>query len=222
MSGPADRLARFFTPADLAAIEAAVREVEARTAGELVPYAVGQSDAYARAAWTAATLGALGGGLVAALVHTLGHEWGLDPALWMALPPASGAALGWLAVVAVPGLRRALVPAEVLDHRVRQRATAAFVAEEVFRTRDRTGILLFLSVFERRVLVLADVGIAARVAQREWDEIATAIAAGIRRGAPGPALAAGIRRCGELLATRVPVAPADRDELPDQLRTDPS
>ena len=77
-------------------------------------------------------------------------------ALWIALPPAAGAALGWLAALFLPDLRRALVPAEALAARVHQRATQAFVEEDVFRTRDRTGILIFISLFEHRVVVLAD------------------------------------------------------------------
>jgi putative membrane protein len=170
-----------------------------------------------RALWSAATLGALSGGLLAALLRWTGEVWGGPVALWIALPPAAGAALGWLAALLVPGLRRALVPAEVLAARVHQRATQAFVAEEVFRTRDRTGILIFVSLFEHRVVVLADRGLDGRVAPREWEEVVAGIVAGMRRGEPGPALAEGIRRCASL-AAQAPPRPDDRDELPGQLR----
>jgi putative membrane protein len=210
-------LERFFSPADHAAIEAAVREVEARSAGEIVPYAVERSDRYTRALWSAATLGALTAALAAALVWWAGDVWGGPVALWIALPPATGAALGWLATLAFPALRRALASADVLAERVHQRATQAFVEEEVFRTRDRTGILIFVSLFERRVVVLADRGLDGRVAPREWEDVVAGIVAGIRRGTPGPALAEGIRRCASL-AAQLPPRPDDRDELPGQLR----
>jgi len=52
-------LQRFFSPADREAIEAAVREVELTTAGEIVPFAVGRSDAYVAASWKGALSGAL-------------------------------------------------------------------------------------------------------------------------------------------------------------------
>jgi putative membrane protein len=208
---------RFFSPADHAAIETAVREAEARSAGEIVPYAVERSDRYARAFWTAATLGALVAALAAALVRWASDVWGGPLVLWIALPPGAGAALGWLAVLALPGLRRALVPPDVQAERVRQRATQAFVEEEVFRTRGRTGILIFLSLFERRVLVLADRGLDGHVTSGEWAEVADGIAAGMRRGQPGPALAEAIRRCASL-AARLPPRSDDRDELPGQLR----
>jgi putative membrane protein len=194
-----------------------VRDAEARTAGEIVPYAVERSDPYTRALWTAATLGALlaAGGAVA--VRWAAGVWGGPLALWIALPPAAGAALAWLIVLAAPGLRRRLVPPDVLAARVHQRATQAFVEAEVFRTRGRTGLLLFVSLFERRVVVLADRGLDGIVAPQEWDEVVAAVAAGMRRGTPGPALAEGIRRCAEL-AARVPRRADDRDELPGQLR----
>jgi putative membrane protein len=210
-------LERFFSPTDHAAIEAAVREAEGRSAGEIVPYALERSDRYVRALWTAATLGALGASLAAALLPWASDAWDGPAALWIALPPAAGAALGWLAALTVPALRRALVPPEVMAERVHQRATQAFLEEEVFRTRDRTGILIFLSLFEHRVVVLADRGLDGRVAPREWEEIVAGISAGIRRGEPGVALAEGIRRCAGL-AARMPPRPDDRDELTGQLR----
>ena len=143
-------------------------------------------------------------------------------AAWLALPPALGAAAGYLLGAAWPGLRLRLVHADVIEHRVRQRAMAAFVEEAVFRTRDRTGILIFLSLLERRVIVLADAGINARVAQFEWDAIVADVVGGMRRGQAGAALAAAIRRAGDVLAAhRFARHPDDRDELTDDLRQRP-
>jgi putative membrane protein len=216
-------VAKFFSPADLAEVAAAVREVEARSAGEIVPYAVGSSDTYPSAVWKAATLGALLAALAAAVAYELGGLWGPSPALWLALPPPAGAALGYLGAALIPALRRALLPPELLDQQVRQRALAAFVEQEVFRTKGRTGILVFLSLFERRVVILADQGITTKVGQPEWDAIVAGVVAGIRGGAPGRALADGILHCGDLLARHgVAAAPGDVDELPDRLRMEPS
>jgi hypothetical protein len=67
----AGRLDTAFSPDDLAAIEAAVREVESRSPGEVVPYATDRSDAYPEVAWITAAMGALLGGLAVAssLLH---------------------------------------------------------------------------------------------------------------------------------------------------------
>ena len=212
-------LDRYFTRADRDAIEAAVKEVELTTAGEIVPFAVGRSDHYAAASWKGALAGALLFTAVAAGVSELRPFWGVLLPLWIALPPALGALAGFLLTLAAPPLRRRLIPPEVVELRVRQRALTAFVEQEVFRTRERTGILIFLSLFEHRVLVLGDAGINAGVKPHQWEEIAAAIAEGVRRGHPGPALADGIRRCAGLLSAHVARQPTDQDELGNALRT---
>ncbi len=213
-------VATFFKDSDLEAVKAAVHEAEARTAGEIVPYVVGESDDYHVAVWRGATFGALGGALGAALVHALGGLWGGWFAAWVVAPTALGCVLGFLAAAYIPAVRRALVDSQTMDHSVRRRAEAAFLHEEVFRTRDRTGILVLLSLFERRVVILGDTGINALVQQHEWDAIVAAIVAGISAGRPAQALVEGIGACGRLLERRgLPVKPDDRDELSDELRT---
>jgi len=211
-----------FSRKDLGAIEEAVREVEARSPGEVVPYAVDRSDGYPEAAWVAATLGGLVGGLAAGSVYAALGGWIDAPSLWIAAGPAAGAAAGYLLAMLWPALRVHLTHAAVVERRVHQRALAAFVEQEVFRTRERTGMLIFLSLLEHRVIVMADTGISARVPQHEWDGIVTAIVGGIRQGQPGPALAAAIRRCGDLLADHgFRRRRGDRDELSDELRHRP-
>lgn len=207
-----------FSEADLEAVRRAVAGAEGETSGEIVPYVVDASDAYEGALWKGAAIGALGAAVAAAVTHALAGLWG-GFALWIALPAAGGGALGYLLAALVPAVRRALVPPDVLERRVRRRAAVAFVDEEVFNTAERTGILLFLSLFERRVVVLGDAGINARVGEGEWLGITRDIAAGIRQGRPGEALVEGIAACGRLLARRgVEIRPDDRNELRDDLR----
>lgn len=212
------QLEAFFSAADREAVEAAVREAESGTAGEIVPVAVGRSDLYVSSVWKAALAGALVFSILAAAVYEAGRFWGALLPLWIAVPPAAGAAAGFLAGALVPAVRRWLVPPATMELRVRQRALAAFVENEVFRTRDRSGILIFLSLFEHRVLVIGDTAVNACVQPREWEEIVAGIAAGIREGRPGPALAEGVRKCSGLLA-RVVRRPEDADELANRLRT---
>jgi putative membrane protein len=210
----------FFSKSDLEAVERAVNAAEGRTAGEIVPFVVGASDDYPEAAWRGATLGALLAALAAALVHEIGGLWGGWFAAWVIVPPLVGAVAGLLAATSVPWLRRLLIHDATIELNVRRRAEQAFLREEVFATRDRTGILVFLSLLEHRVVVLADKGISAVVEQREWDAIVAGIVAGIRARRSAAALVEGIAACGELLARRgVAIRPDDRDELSDALRT---
>jgi putative membrane protein len=210
---------RMFSEADLGAVKRAVEEVEKKTSGEVVPYVVGASDDYRDAPWHAATLGILLAVLAAAVVHELGGYWGGWFAAWLLVPVIAGAALGFLAAAASPAVRRWMVDHETLEQRVRLRAESAFLREEVFRTNERTGVLVFLSLFERRVVILGDAGINAKVRQEEWDGIVAGMTAGIRAGRPAEALVAGIKKCGALLHREgVEIRPDDRDELSDELR----
>ncbi|HEX7183166.1 MAG TPA: hypothetical protein VF756_15100 [Thermoanaerobaculia bacterium] len=216
---PKDDLHKLFTDADLEAVRAAVREAEARTAGEIVPYVVAASDVYANALWKGAAFGALVGPLIALAVYHLEELWGTHLNLWVSLPAAAGAAAGYLLAALIPIVRRWLAGDEILDLRTRQRAEMAFLEQEVFRTRDRTGILIFLSLFEHRVVVLGDSGINQQVEQRQWEGIVADLVTGIRAGRPGAALVEAIRQCGELLERHgVALQPGDRNELPDELR----
>ena len=66
--------------------------------------------------------------------------------------------------------------------------------EEVFKTRDRTGILIFLALFEHRAVILADEGIHRAVPREEWQALVDELVAGIRAGRGVAAL------CGPFLA----------------------
>jgi putative membrane protein len=207
-----------FGEAELARIREAVTRAEQRTAGELVTYLVGECDAYPEATWRAAGLGGLLGLTAAAGLHDLLGLWGGPALLWSTVPALLGAGAGAL-LARVPALRRALVSRRRIDRRVQLRAEAAFLEEEVFRTRDRSGILIFLALFEHRAVVLGDVGIYRVVAPAEWQGVVDALIAGIREGRPVDALVAAVETCGRLLEERgVAIRAGDLDELANQPR----
>jgi putative membrane protein len=221
-TGSTTKPVAFFTEVDLEAVRSAVQEAEAGTSGEIVPYVVPASDAYTSAVWKGAAFGALCGPLLALIAFRLSGglwRWGSWLSLWIVLPATLGTAAGYLLAASVPAVKRWLAGPATLDTRVRQRAAMAFLAEEVFKTRERTGILLFVSLFERRVVVLGDSGINRQVEAQHWEGVVATVVGGIGTGRPGAALAAGIRQCGELLARfGVAIRPDDSNELADDLR----
>ena len=202
-------------------IRQAVAAAEQRTAGEIVPYVVRQSGDYDVAAWRGAAFGALALGLAALAVAWLydGWGWGWLYSSWAtALAMAAGGVAGALATLAEP-VRRALAGADLLDTAVHRRAAVAFVEEEVFDTRDRTGILLFVSLFEHRIEVVGDAGINAKVEPGEWAEVVDLIRDGILRRSLADGLVAAVERCGDLLHRRgVALRDDDADELADDVR----
>jgi putative membrane protein len=209
----------YFSQAELDQVRDATRRAEGGTAGELVCVIVQRSDGYEDARWRAATLGALAGGLVAAYGIYAIESWSPLAPLWPAVAPLAGAAAAWLLATGVPAIERELAGFETMRRRVRQGAARAFVVEEVFATRQRTGVLIFLSLFERRVEIVCDEGIRALVPAAAWTEISTRLASGITRGSAGTALVEAIEACGALLAKHgLERASADLNELPDEPR----
>lgn len=208
-----------FTEADRARIAAAVGAAESRSRGEIVTAIVPRSDDYDGAVWRGAAFGALLGPLLLALADLATGAWGDPPPWWMVLSAAGGCALGFLAVRSSARLTRWLAADDEIDLRVGRAAREAFLEHEVFATRDRSGVLIFLSLLERRVVVLGDSGIDAVVEPGEWSEVVDRIVRGIREGRAADALVAAVGRCGELLdRAGLERRSDDRDELDDRPR----
>lgn len=218
MAPGSELLGGIFGEEDLAAITEATRAAEGRTAGEIVPYIVARVDSHGEARLAGALLGALSLSLLAGLTHFLGEHWGGSGILWITLPTLLGALLGSTVAGFAP-IGRRLIPQEDLANRVRRRAEAAFLQEEVFKTRHRTGILIFLALWEHRAVILGDEGIHRVVPPNTWDDLVARLTRGIGAGRPKEALIEAITRCGEILAEHeLDRLPDDQDELADAPR----
>jgi len=212
---------KLFSEADHQRIQEAVMAAEQRTSGEIVPYVVPQSDRYEVAMWRAAAALSLLAALVVLAVLQFYQGWGMTwlhdpwgPVLVLLAASLLGAVLGAF----VPAVKR-LFARDVMVTTVHQHAWQAFVEEEVFNTRDRTGILIYLSLLEHRIEVVGDVGINRLVKPEEWAEIVARIQQGIRSGRPAEGLVEAIEMCGHLLErSGVTIRPDDTNELPDALR----
>jgi len=207
-----------FTESDLTRIRQAVADAEHCGTGEIAPYLVGRIDDYPAARWRAATLGALTLALISGAIHHFGTLWGIPGMLWIALPALLGAGLGY-ALTARSEIARRLITDAEFDRRVQLRAEAAFLEEEVFATAKRTGILLFVAVYEQRALVLADAGIHRQVPEGAWQGLIDDLIGAIRAGDAAEGLCDAIARCGEILeAHHADCGPDEANELHDALR----
>ena len=102
------------------------------------------------------------------------------------------------------------------DSSSRQRAIELFASQRVWDTEENSGILIYVQLVDRRVEILADRGIAARVAQAEWDAICRAMEASFRNGEWRQGALQAVARAGELLAHHFPARQSNPNELPDQ------
>jgi len=216
-------LRKKFNDDDLQRIKTAVREAEMKISGEIVPVIVERSGAYNIASYKGSLIS---GTLFFILMIMLDryvfedatHTLYYDPLFIFAVVMA-GAVLGAVVPNVFPGVKRWLVSRAYLDESCRQSAENAFLEEEVFNTRHRTGIMIFISFFEHEVIVMADKGISKVVEQKEWDNIVGELVAHIRAGKIVEGIEAGIKRCGEILLERgFHKSPDDINELRDDLR----
>ncbi|WP_241674743.1 TPM domain-containing protein [Candidatus Methylobacter oryzae] len=115
-------------------------------------------------------------------------------------------------------LRFAVEDALALGHvwrgiSARQRALEVFSNLRVWDTEYNSGVLIYLSLADREVHIVADRGIAKCVAQAEWDAIATAMQEEFRRGDFLSGTLQGIDRITMLLATYFPGNGSNPNEL---------
>lgn len=208
-----DLAARFLTQAEREEILAAVRGAEETTSGEIVPMIVSSSYEYPVA-------DVLGGAAISLplslLITPLIGRWFWIGAQNMWLFLGFFIALFFLfhqVVRHTVRLKRFFVSPAEIEEEVEEAAVVSFFREGLYRTKGENGVLLFISVFEHRVWVLADRGINERVDKGKWDEIVQGIVAGIRQKRQGEAICDAVRKAGELLKTHFPRKPDDTDEL---------
>ena len=98
---------------------------------------------------------------------------------------------------------------------VRQRATEVFSALRVWDTEHNSGVLIYVQLVDRRIEVIADRGISARVAQREWDAICRGMERAFRERRYEQGALDAIEQATRLLALHFPPRDGNPDELPD-------
>jgi uncharacterized membrane protein len=99
---------------------------------------------------------------------------------------------------------------------VRERAEHAFGTLRVWDTHANCGVLIYALLCERRIELVADRGIAARVSAAEWKPIVDELARRFAGADPAAGVIAAVAAVGALLAAHFPPQPGDRNELSDR------
>ncbi len=206
------RAETLFSEEEKERIHQAVIAAESKTSGEIVPMVVTASARYTELELLGMVVGGTLGTLAAFYLH---DPWGSQLSL---LWPMTGTAAGYLLCL-IPQVKRRLLRRRRAEEAVRERSLASFIAEGLHYTRDHTGILIFISLFEREVEVLADQGINEKVPQGTWEEVVRIVSAGLKSGHACDGLCKAVARCGEILSEQFPRSPDDEDELSSQLIT---
>jgi len=188
----------FFSKAEKTAIKHAVTEAEKETTGEIAVKVVDACDRYRDAEILGSVL--LSGlfALVASLLLNHITIWFYIPATFVLFFPC------WYLFRAVPHLKLALVSDRDAMHEVSEEAIHAFYERGLHRTRHGTGVLIFISLLERRVWILGDKGINDKVTPAFWDSLVAELTKGIREGKALDALCSVITKCGTELTKHFP------------------
>lgn len=191
-------------------ISAAIAAIERQTSGELVTVITRCSDDYRYIPYLWAALLAL---LVPGI---LSLDPGLIPVklhylLQICVFLGAAALFNWLP------LKIRLIPPAVKQLRAHRLAREQFFLQKLHSTPGRSGILLFVSVAEHYVEIIADKGINDVVSDNAWEAIVEHFVADVKNNRVVAGFVTAISACGELLVAHFPATGENTNELPDHL-----
>jgi putative membrane protein len=206
-------------------VQAAVADVEKHTAGEIVIVVARRSHDYAYWRFIATLAAGFAATAIAAWIWTFelhahpGWETYSTRAtvLLVLVAQALFMALFWLLFRTGASIRR-IVPEGMLQTATEGRAHQTMIEHGVTETRDRSGILIYVSELEHRVVIVGDTGIFSRLGADPWGDYVKQIVAAIREGKAAEGLLQVLAEMGEQLAKHFPAREDDENELPNAIR----
>lgn len=207
--------AYMFTKNDLEKISLAVVEAEKKTSGQILPMYVLASGSYAWTHW----LWGLVGILVSSLAFYIVQERSPWPEPWhyIFLWQLTGGLL-FVAASSFPSIIRFTVPKKWMHSEVHKATFANFLSAGLHKVKEKNAVLIFLSILERKVFILADEGIHSRVPENYWQEQVDEIVEGIKNKKTTEALTQAILEIGGKMTALFPQASDEVNSLPDQLQ----
>lgn len=215
---------RFFSESEKSLIEQATADAEKRTAAEMVCAVATESGRYDRAE---SILGLVVALVVLALVNSFAVGSPTDGGMWAV---GHGASLGGQSLAVVLGfilgsvaasychpIRRLLVSEKEMEEETERAASHVFAVQRVSSTRARGGLLIYLSLFERRVVVLTDDGVMKACGQTLVSRVRDLALKRLAEGQRTDTFIDAIQSAAEPLAQAMPIEKDDANELPNRL-----
>lgn len=186
-------------------------DVEKRTGAQIVLAIIERSDVYAELPWKAFALGVSGAGLLVLIMNIL---WPFSSSMQAAVTAmiimlAAGAGLALLSVF-VPDFARLFLAVHRAETETRQYAESLFLNKQLFAARKRKAVLLLVSLFERRIVVLPDAGIDKKINQGAANKIIQSMRKDLKAGQTAHALETGLEKLEEMI-----LRPESSQELPN-------
>jgi len=197
-------------------LDTLVTDVEKRTNTQIVLAVIQRSDSYAELPWKAFALGVSFTGLLVFLFDQLFYSWYSGyTVLFVIAGILAGGVVFALLTLLIPGFAKRFLSAIRADVEVRQYAESLFLSRELFATGKRVGILVLVSLFERKVVILPDRGLSNQLTKDVMHKIITAMTLSLKRGEISRAFEAGLEELSHILETNVPGT--GKNELSDEI-----
>lgn len=218
------KVSQLFSETDRKRIAEAIKEAEQKTSAEIVTVVTTASGRYDRAedivGFLAALLAVSAGWLLCPAFHSE-STWEAGPSVLGLFPILISMVVGFVAGSALasrlPVLRLPFIPRKELEEEVQRAAREAFMTSRIRKTAGGTGILIFVSFYEHRVVVLPDDAILESLPEQDWGLLCASIVDGLKAGQPTETLEAAIATCGGILGKVLPRQDDDEDELNNEL-----
>jgi len=177
-----------------------VADMENRMDAQIVLAVVKRCDSYAELPWKAFALGASIAGLVFFILNLLLLYWVSQTMLLIALLSTLSTGIVFaLLTVFMPVFARLFLSPHRAELEVQQYAESLFLTRELFATRNRTGILLLISSFEKQVYLLPDKGV--QLTMDEKRNIIAPMTLLLKRNMVSKAMEEGLRHLSIFLET---------------------
>jgi putative membrane protein len=185
-----------------------VKEIEATTDAELVLVVRARSGSYRHADYLFGALLAFAGLLFLLFSPFDFHQY------WVAIDVAVLFLLGTFVTSRSNTLRRLLTTEKFREQAVRVSAAAVFYEAGIANTKAEMGLLIYLSILERRLELIADRGVLKGVNALEWNQVLFDLHQAGRKPEP-ETLLSGLENLGVLLRNHLPASGDNPNELPD-------
>lgn len=192
-------------------ITQAVFQAEQTTSGEIVVIIVKKSDFYTGERWR---VGIFFSFLAAGVLYCVNPF--LDP-IWYLMIQVPFLALGYSSA-RFQKILKIFLSEKLIDEKVHQRAVEAFEKSQLSLLQERSGILIFVSLFEKRAEILADSGIHSRVSENDWNNIIYSLVRSISSRELVPGLCVAVQECGKLLSRHFPIFQNKVNLFPDTVQ----
>jgi len=201
---------------EAASLDALVVRLESATGIQIVPAIVGRADSYDEIPWAAFGLGAAFTALTLVLSDRVRPDWvTASTAATHATAVLGAGALCTLLAMFLPAIGRLLLHRRRTEVEVRQYAESLFLRRALFATRARTGLLVLVSLFERRIEIIADTGFDGRVTSAEWQQVVARMTPHLRNHRPFEALRDALTAIETLLGAKGFRGTGGDNELPN-------